>query len=187
MEAGARQVQDSGATMNEIVASVQRVTDVIGEISAATNDQSAGLGHVNGTVSELDQMTQRNAALVEQSAAAADSLRGEAQRLAGMVATFDLGSKWEPAATAPVHQARATPPSAPPVTANRAAPHAASRATTASRPAPAKPAASASRSAASASSAPAPRLFTTAPPAASPSKPEPALASAASDGDWETF
>jgi methyl-accepting chemotaxis protein len=180
VEAGARQVQDAGATMNEIVASVQRVTDVIGEISAATNEQSAGLGHVNGTVSELDQMTQRNAALVEQSAAAADSLRGEAQRLAGMVATFDLGSKWEPATTAPATPSRATPSAASAVTAPRAA--------TSSRPAAAKPAASSSRPAvASAASAPAPRLFTTAPPAAAQPKPEPAQASTANDGDWETF
>jgi methyl-accepting chemotaxis protein len=78
--------------MGEIVESVRRVTDVIAEISAATSEQSQGLGQVSGTVSQLDQMTQRNAALVEQSAAAADSLRDEAQRLSSMVAAFDLGN-----------------------------------------------------------------------------------------------
>jgi methyl-accepting chemotaxis protein len=92
VEAGARQVQNAGATMGEIVESVRRVTDVIAEISAATSEQSQGLGQVSGTVSQLDQMTQRNAALVEQSAAAADSLRDEAQRLSSMVAAFDLGN-----------------------------------------------------------------------------------------------
>jgi methyl-accepting chemotaxis protein len=185
VEAGARQVQDAGATMNEIVASVQRVTDVIGEISAATSEQSAGLGHVNGTVSELDQMTQRNAALVEQSAAAADSLRGEAQRLAGMVATFDLGAMWDAPASAPV-SAEPRPASA----AASPAP-AARRAAVAPRSIATKPAASpAARPAASASSpTPAPRLFATTSPAA-PATPDVATASAtsaASDGDWETF
>jgi methyl-accepting chemotaxis protein len=90
VETGSRLVTDAGSTMNEIVASVQRVTDIIGEITAASSEQSAGLGTINVSVVQLDQMTQQNAALVEESAAAAESLRDQASRLAGLVATFRL-------------------------------------------------------------------------------------------------
>jgi methyl-accepting chemotaxis protein len=90
VETGSRLVTDAGTTMNEIVASVQRVTDIIGEITAASAEQSSGLGQINGAVTQLDQMTQQNAALVEESAAAAESLREQAGRLAGLVATFRL-------------------------------------------------------------------------------------------------
>jgi methyl-accepting chemotaxis protein len=72
------------------VASVQRVTDIIGEITAASAEQSEGLGTINGAVTQLDQMTQQNAALVEESAAAAESLREQAGRLAGLVGMFRL-------------------------------------------------------------------------------------------------
>ncbi len=88
VEAGARLVADAGRTMQEIVAAVQRVTGTIGEISGAAAQQSQGLGEVNASVSELDDMTQRNAALVEQSSAAAQSLREQAQRLAQAMAAF---------------------------------------------------------------------------------------------------
>jgi methyl-accepting chemotaxis protein len=87
---GSRLVQDAGATMNDIVASVQRVSDVIGEISAAATEQSGGVGQVNLAVSSLDTATQQNAALVEQSAAAAESLREQAARLAEVVSVFRL-------------------------------------------------------------------------------------------------
>jgi methyl-accepting chemotaxis protein len=90
VEAGARLVQDAGATMNEIVASVQRVNDIIGEITSASGEQSRGIGEINVAVSQLDQMTQQNAALVEQSAAAAQSLKEQALSLAGMVSAFQL-------------------------------------------------------------------------------------------------
>jgi methyl-accepting chemotaxis protein len=90
VETGSRLVQDAGTTMNEIVASVQRVTDIIGEITAASSEQSSGIGQVNTAVAQLDQMTQQNAALVEESAAAAESLKEQAQKLAGMVTTFKL-------------------------------------------------------------------------------------------------
>ena len=90
IEAGSRLVTDAGHTMTDIVNSVQRVRDIIGEISAAAADQSQGIGEVNGSVVQLDQMTQQNAALVEQSAAAAESLRDQAQRLAEVVGTFKL-------------------------------------------------------------------------------------------------
>ncbi|MEY4748642.1 MAG: hypothetical protein RIQ60_856 [Pseudomonadota bacterium] len=90
VEAGARLVQDAGTTMDEIVASVRRVSDVIGEITAASREQSQGIGQVNAAVNDLDRMTQQNAALVEQSAAAADSLRQQASVLAEAVSVFKL-------------------------------------------------------------------------------------------------
>jgi methyl-accepting chemotaxis protein len=90
VDSGSRLVASAGATMNDIVGSVQRVSDIIGEISAAASAQSDGIGEVNVAVTELDQMTQQNAALVEQSAAAADSLREQAQRLAQVVSAFRL-------------------------------------------------------------------------------------------------
>ncbi len=90
VEAGSKLVADAGSTMDEIVASVQRVTHMIGEISAAAGEQSAGIGQVNTAVADLDGMTQQNAALVEQSAAAAESLRQQAERLSSLVGTFRL-------------------------------------------------------------------------------------------------
>jgi methyl-accepting chemotaxis protein len=91
VEDGARLVGDAGSTMDEIVASVKRVTDMMGEISAATKEQSHGIGQVNVAVTQLDQMTQQNAALVEESTAAAQSLNDQAQRLSEVVGQFRLG------------------------------------------------------------------------------------------------
>ncbi|MBL8305574.1 MAG: HAMP domain-containing protein [Rubrivivax sp.] len=90
VEVGSQLVASAGSTMNDIVASVQRVADIVGEISTAAADQSQGIGQVNGAVSDLDRMTQQNAALVEQSAAAAESLREQAATLSSLVATFRL-------------------------------------------------------------------------------------------------
>jgi len=90
VESGSRLVATAGATMTEIVGSVQRVSDIIGEISASASEQSTGIGGVNTAVSELDEMTQQNAALVEESAAAAESLREQAERLAQVVSIFQL-------------------------------------------------------------------------------------------------
>lgn len=87
---GSRLVENAGITMTEIVSSVRRVSDIIGEISAAAAEQSSGISNVNHAVGELDQMTQQNAALVEQSAAAAQSLRDQAQRLEQAVSVFRL-------------------------------------------------------------------------------------------------
>jgi methyl-accepting chemotaxis protein len=95
---GARLVGQAGQTMGEIVGSVQRVSGVIGGISHAAREQSSGLGQVNQSVGELDRMTQQNAALVEQSAAAAESLKQQAGRLAEVVATFRLQGQGELAA-----------------------------------------------------------------------------------------
>jgi methyl-accepting chemotaxis protein len=90
VESGSKMVANAGATMQEIVASVQRVNDIIGEITGSTSQQSEGIGQVNNAVSQLDHMTQQNAALVEQSAAAAESLKDQAQALSELVATFKL-------------------------------------------------------------------------------------------------
>jgi methyl-accepting chemotaxis protein len=90
VETGARLVQDAGTTMGEIVASVQRVTQVIAEISSAASEQSSGIGSVNGTVGNLDTMTQQNAALVEESAAAAEHLSEQARALTDIVARFQI-------------------------------------------------------------------------------------------------
>jgi len=90
VEGGSKLVADAGRTMAEIVSSVQRVSDIIGEITAAAAEQSHGISEVNASVNQLDQMTQQNAALVEQSAAAAESLRDQATRLSESVGTFRL-------------------------------------------------------------------------------------------------
>lgn len=92
VESGSRLVANAGDTMKEIVSSVQRVSDIIGEITAAASEQSDGIGQVNTAVIQLDQMTQQNAALVEQSAAAAESLKDQASRLADVMGAFRLDS-----------------------------------------------------------------------------------------------
>ena len=88
VEAGSKLVADAGNTMSEIVGSVQRVSDIIGEITAAAGEQSDGIGQVNTAVAQLDQMTQQNAALVEESAAAAESLKDQARRLTEVIGFF---------------------------------------------------------------------------------------------------
>ena len=90
--AGSQQVERAGATMQEIVASVKRVTDIMGEISAASEEQSSGIDQVNRAVSQMDEVTQQNAALVEEAAAAAGSLQDQAQRLAEAVAVFKINA-----------------------------------------------------------------------------------------------
>jgi len=92
VESGSRLVANAGDTMAEIVSSVQRVSDIIGEITAASAEQSDGIGQVNTAVIQLDRMTQQNAALVEQSAAAAESLKDQAMRLSGVMGSFNLGA-----------------------------------------------------------------------------------------------
>ncbi len=88
VEAGSRLVGEAGQTMSEIVGSIQRVSDIVGEITAAAGEQSDGIGQVNTAVNQLDQMTQQNAALVEQSSAAAESLKSQAEQLTQAVRVF---------------------------------------------------------------------------------------------------
>ena len=92
VEAGSKLVDEAGHTMSDIVAQVQRVSDLINEISAATGEQTSGIGQVNEAVTQLDQMTQQNAALVEESAAAAESLKLQAHQMVQAVAVFRTGA-----------------------------------------------------------------------------------------------
>ncbi|KNZ31067.1 MAG: hypothetical protein AD742_19060 [Methylibium sp. NZG] len=92
VEQGTRLVDQAGVTMSEIVGAIQRVTDIMGEISSASSEQSAGVAQVGDAVTQMDKATQQNAALVEQSAAAAESLKLQAQQLVHSVAVFKLGA-----------------------------------------------------------------------------------------------
>ncbi|CAN7351050.1 methyl-accepting chemotaxis protein [Acidovorax sp. LjRoot194] len=189
VEQGTALVDKAGATMTEVVSSIRRVTDIMGEISAASSEQSAGVGQVGEAVTQMDQATQQNAALVEEMAAAASALNAQAGELVNAVAVFKL--------EAGVQQRSAASPSkpAPPARHYTAAPPAARKAL--STPAPHLAAHSASRSAtpagaapvskAPAASLPAPKSVAkpTAKPAAAPAKaPAPA---AGGDDDWESF
>ena len=88
---GSGQVERAGTTMQEIVASVKRVTDIMGEITAASEEQSTGIDQVNRAVTQMDEVTQQNAALVEESAAAALSLKDQSDQLIKVVSMFKLG------------------------------------------------------------------------------------------------
>lgn len=95
VEQGTQLVDKAGTTMAEIVSAIRRVTDIMGEISAASSEQSQGVSQVGEAVTQMDQTTQQNAALVEQSAAAAGALRKQAQELVQAVAVFQLPASAE--------------------------------------------------------------------------------------------
>jgi methyl-accepting chemotaxis protein len=88
VDSGSKLADQAGVTMHEVVDSVRRVSEIIGQIAVATHEQSAGIGQVNTAVTELDRVTQQNAALVEESTAASESLKDQAARLARSVAVF---------------------------------------------------------------------------------------------------
>ena len=113
---GSTLVQQAGVTMEEVVASVRRVTDIMGEITSASQEQSAGIAHVNTTILEMDETTQQNASLVEEAAAAAASMHDQAAHLARVVSVFKLDQMAPRQALAGA--ARKTLASAPRVTAN---------------------------------------------------------------------
>ncbi len=168
VESGSQQVAQAGQSMTEIVASVQRVSDLIGEITASSTEQRDGIAQVNQAVTNLDQMTQQNAALVEESTAAATAMRDQAQHLASVVAAFNVGTQAPVVARA----VRAAPARAPlpkpapaPTAKVAAAPVAKVAATSAGRPAAAR------------ANAPAPRI----------AAPAPQPAKAGADDDWESF
>jgi len=172
VEAGSRLVADAGQTMSEIVGSVQRVSDIIGEITAAAGEQSDGIGQVNVAVTQLDQMTQQNAALVEESAAAAESLKDQASRLTEVIKIFRIDSA----------QAYSAPATVVAKTANTFKPVAHKPASL--RPVAAKPALSAPAT---------PKTEALPRPAATPAavvRPAPAArpaVAAGAEGDWESF
>ncbi len=93
VEHGSTLVDQAGVTMTEVVSSIRRVTDIMGEISAASNEQSVGVAQVGEAVAQMDQATQQNAALVEQMAAAASSLKSQAHELVGTVEVFKLSGE----------------------------------------------------------------------------------------------
>ena len=109
VEAGSRLVDSAGATMQDIVVSVQRVADLMGEIASASQEQSQGIAQVNATVTQMDNATQQNAALVEEAAAAAQSLQDQAGKLAQVVSVFTLDESGHTAVSRPVPAATAKP------------------------------------------------------------------------------
>ena len=96
VENGSRLVAQAGQTMEEVVASIKRVTDIMGEISAASTEQSAGIEQVNLAITQMDEVTQQNAALVEEAAAAAESLEEQSEALATSVSVFKLDEAGHP-------------------------------------------------------------------------------------------
>ncbi|WP_411834775.1 methyl-accepting chemotaxis protein [Pseudoxanthomonas mexicana] len=118
---GSTLVNQAGTTMGEIVASVQRVTDIMAEISAASQEQSTGIEQVNQTIAQMDETTQQNAALVEEASAAARSMEEQAALLAQAVAVFKLDAgEAPPESIAPVTRPIPVPPSKPAVDAKPA-------------------------------------------------------------------
>ncbi len=111
VEEGTVLVDKAGETMTEVVSSIRRVTDIMGEISAASNEQSLGVSQVGEAIGQMDQATQQNAALVEQMAAAASSLKSQANDLVQAVSVFKLSSD---ATSAPRMQVRSHKPSVKP-------------------------------------------------------------------------
>jgi methyl-accepting chemotaxis protein len=128
IDIGAKLVQQAGATMEDVVASVRRVTDIMGEITSASSEQSIGIDQVNTAITQMDQVTQQNAALVEEAAAAAASMQDQAARLAEVASSFKLGDEGrQPALAAPAARKKTALPSARPAAPVRAAPAAPQR------------------------------------------------------------
>ncbi|MES2264934.1 MAG: methyl-accepting chemotaxis protein [Pseudomonadota bacterium] len=89
---GTKLVEQAGTTMNEVVASVRQVTDIVGEISSATDEQNAGIAQVHQAITQMDQVTQQNAALVEETAAAAQAMQEQAGNLAHVASAFKINA-----------------------------------------------------------------------------------------------
>lgn len=102
VESGSKLVGEAGSTMDDVVSSVRRVTDIMAEITAASHEQSTGIEQVNQAITQMDQVTQQNAALVEQAAAAADSLQEQAATLSEIVSVFRLSGLSAAGTRAPV-------------------------------------------------------------------------------------
>jgi methyl-accepting chemotaxis protein len=171
VEHGTTLVDEAGSTMTEVVSSIKRVTDLMGEISAASNEQSLGVGQVGEAVSQMDQVTQQNAALVEEMAAAATSLKSQAQDLVKTVSIFKLhaGQEAMPTFLAAPQQVRSSPrPNVRPPLVSAPKKHPAIAAVKAGAPAPA-----------------APKVLSA--PAAAPKAPPASAPKAAADDEWETF
>ena len=122
VQTGSRLVREAGSTMTDIVESVRRVTDILGEISAASAEQSAGIEQVNQAIIQMDDVTQQNAALVEEAAAASQAMQEQASRLAEAVAVFKLDASAAHSAATPAVPAALAAPAVRPAPARRAAP-----------------------------------------------------------------
>ena len=196
VDAGSRLVGEAGTTMDEIVAQVKRVADLIGEIGAATREQTVGIGQVSEAVTQLDRVTQQNAALVEESAAAAESLKQQAARMTQVVGVFKLdgsaarslasaapAAAYKAPAPRPIAKAALKPTAAlpAPTPALAASKKSAGKPAT-GKPAPAKPALRKPIT----SPGGKPALAKPSAPMAPRPAPSPAPAPAA-DGGWETF
>jgi methyl-accepting chemotaxis protein len=175
VDAGTTLVDQAGATMQDVVNSIKRVTDIVGDISAASTEQSQGVAQIGEAVQQMDQVTQQNAALVEEMAAAANSLKTQARELVDAVAVFKLGHGLEPQAVVsgpmPAQQAQARAPT------SLSVPSRASQLAPAPRPQ-------------AASAAPAAKAVTAAkkPPVPAPAESTAARAAHAGGGDdWESF
>ncbi|WP_233830380.1 methyl-accepting chemotaxis protein [Paraburkholderia sp. ZP32-5] len=181
VQSGSALVDEAGRTMTEIISAVQRVTDIMGEIAAASEEQSSGIDQVARAVTQMDEVTQQNAALVEEAAAAASSLEEQAARLRSAVSVFQVN---DGGANADREPALATPKRIASTGATAARPR--KQTSTSTRAAsPAKAASAASVSAetpASASAAPAPAA-----PARAPARAATTASTAGGDQDWETF
>ncbi|WUR11511.1 methyl-accepting chemotaxis protein [[Empedobacter] haloabium] len=139
VDAGGKLVDEAGQTMGLIVTSIKQVADIMGEITAATQEQSNGIEEVNQAITTMDEMTQRNAALVEEAAAAAESMQEQAQRLAEAVSIFKLGTEHAPVARAAVApKAQLAKPAAKPAARAVAVRPQAPKAAASAAPAPAK-------------------------------------------------
>ena len=178
VESGSQQVSQAGQSMEEIVQGVRRVSDLIAEITASTSEQRDGIGQVNQAVTNLDQMTQQNAALVEESSAAAASMHDQALRLAEVVAVFNVGAGAAVRAAAPA-RAPVRSPARAPVRAP-AVQRAPAAAVTAAKKVPAAPSQVAS------SKPPQPKAAAPQLPAA-PAKAAPPRPSATAEDEWESF
>ncbi|MDE1184204.1 methyl-accepting chemotaxis protein [Paraburkholderia sp.] len=166
VQSGSALVDEAGRTMNEIISAVQRVTDIMGEIAAASEEQSGGIDQVARAVTQMDEVTTQNAALVEEAAAAAQSLEDQAGKLRTAVAVFQLEENGFKASIEPQKPRYVSPAAKKPA-----------------YKAPVRKSAPMASKAAAAAPASEPVM---ARPAAAPAK-APAMASAGSDKDWETF
>ncbi len=172
VEQGTLLVDKAGATMTEVVTAIRRVTDIMGEISAASSEQSAGVGQVGEAVTQMDQATQQNAALVEEMAAAASSLNSQAGELVNAVAVFKLahdasGASYSAPASSGTSSYRANIPSASSLGKSTSARQVLNKP---KAPAPSKPAASLA-----------------APQAAAPAPAPKAAKAGGNDDEWESF
>ncbi|MFP3604528.1 methyl-accepting chemotaxis protein [Paraburkholderia sp. SIMBA_053] len=191
VQSGSALVGRAGTTMDEIVQAVRRVTDIMGEISAASEEQSGGIEQVNRAVVQMDEVTQQNAALVEEAAAAAGSLEDQTRQLQAVLSGWKVASspaRSFAAQAEPQVKARAAVSKSKTVTKSAARPAQPAAATANAVTAGGTASASGNHEAGAARVEPALKPKT--PPAASAPAPRPAaasVASAGSDADWETF